>query len=104
MTDNKTTQNKYNPERRKFLKILLVGTGAFFLGKFFDPFFRFLGIFKSREVLIKTPGPEGNLEVSKPKAEGEFGNWKVTEKEDVLTVQDQSGEEILILDLGDKGR
>lgn len=104
MTDNEITQNKYNPERRKFLKILLIGTGAFFLGKFLGPIVKFLGIFKSKEVLIKAPESEKSLKTSESEEGVEFKNWKVTEKEDVLTVQDQSGEEILILDLGDKGR
>ncbi len=105
MTNNEITKNEYNPERRQFLKIVLIGVGAFFLGKFLDPLARLLGISKSREVLIKTSEPENNnSDASEPMAEGEFGDWKITKEKEQLFFYDKNGENILILDSNDEDK
>lgn len=86
--------NNLNTERRKFLKILLVGVGSFFLGKFLSPIAGFLGIFKSREVLIKTPEPQSELQ-----QKTDLKNWRVIEKNNQVTFIDKkTNEEVLILD------
>lgn len=71
-------------ERRKFLRLLLLGGGAFLiglLGKFFSPVSNLFSGSKSRR-------------------EKDFKNFKVVEEKDKLIFIDKTGEEILILDRG----
>lgn len=66
--------------RRKFLKIILVGSGAFFADKIFGPLFsKFLN-----EPVIKS----------------DRSAFKVKENKKVLSVYDSSGAEILQIDKG----
>ena len=73
-----------NFQRRKFLRLLLLGGGTFLLGllgKFFSPVSSLFSGSKSRR-------------------EKDFKNFKVIEEKDKLIFIDKTGEEILILDRG----
>ena len=65
--------------RRKFLKILLIGGGTLLVGKFLGPI---ILDFFSRG----------------PKVEQDFGNFRVSEDKKELIISDQTGEEIFIID------
>lgn len=65
-------------ERREFLKLILFGGGALFVGKFFNPIFSKLISFSSEE-----------------KGEKLF---EITENKKMLSVYDSSGEEIFQID------
>lgn len=79
-----------NPQRRQFLKFILIGIGGFFLGRLFGPIIKFLKPPDSKEVLIKIPEPEKKMELQ---------NWKVIEGENQITFIDKkTNEEVLILD------
>ena len=64
--------------RRNFIKILLVGGGALFLGKFLGPVF-------SR--LVNGPSTETNFE-----------SFRAVESKKTLTIYDKSGEEVFQID------
>ncbi len=77
-----------NPERRKFLKFLLIGGGAFLIGLLT----RFLG---PASKIFKKPGAE------EPQ-EKDFSNWRVVEqKEKLIFIDKKANEEVMILDWGD---
>jgi len=63
--------------RRNFLKFLLIGGGAFALGRFLGP-----NLFKKTE----------------PRTETKIGNFKVAEDGNEIIFTDSGGTEILILD------
>ncbi len=69
---------KVNKSRRNFLKFLLIGTGALFLGKVFGSGF-------------------SNL-FSGPKNEKGFEGFRIVEDKKGLIVYDRTGEKILIID------
>jgi hypothetical protein len=82
---NEQAKQPINPERRKFLKLLLVGGGAFLLGlstRFLRP------ISKACSKVYSNPESEST----------DFENFKVTEKKNQLIFNDKTGQEILILD------
>lgn len=68
-------------KRRKFLKILLVGSGVLLAGKIFGS--RILDFFFPDSKTTK-----------------DFENFRVSENKGELTISDQSGEEIFIIDKG----
>ena len=68
------------PNRRNFLKFLLVSIGAFLIGKFFG------SGFGSQKSQIET------------ETEKDFKTFKVTEKGNEITFYDQGGAKILVLD------
>ena len=64
--------------RRKFLKIILIGSGTLVVGKIFDPLFsKFL---------------DNSSTKSEPQA------FKVVENKKILSIYDTSGEEVLQID------
>lgn len=70
-----------NKNRRKFLKILVIGGGVLVVGKVFGP--------RLLEFLSPTP-----------KVAKDFENFNVTEDKKGLTISDKKGEEIFIIDEG----
>jgi hypothetical protein len=69
--------------RRKFLKIILVGVGAFFVGKVLDPFFS-----KSTN----------NSSARKEAIKGKAPVFRVVENNKLLSIYDDSGEEVFQID------
>jgi len=72
-------------ERRKFIKILLLGAGGFLLvllGRFLGPVLKVFGIGKNNS----------------GSGEKDFKNFKVLEQQEKLIFLDKNGGEILILD------
>lgn len=74
--------------RRKFLKILLVGSGTLLVGKIFNPFFSKF----SDNSFAKTD--------SSSKTKTSLGDFEVVENEKKLSIYDDSGEEIFQIDKG----
>lgn len=72
--------------RRKFLKIILIGSGTFLVGKVLGPMFlRFLD---------SPPAKTDSL----PKTKTSFENFQVVENEKKLSIFDNLGEEIFQID------
>jgi hypothetical protein len=95
----KETGNKINKERRKFLRILLLGGGILSAGlviKFFNPLFnRLIGSKKTE------PKTEADLGVKQSESEIETDSekWQVIKKEgQLIFIDKESQEEVLILD------
>jgi hypothetical protein len=74
--------------RRKFLKIMLIGSGAFIAGKVFGPLF---------SKFLDSPFTKTD---SLSKSKTGFGNFQIVENEKILSVYDNSGEEIFQIDKG----
>ena len=82
-----------NPQRRQFLKFLLVGGGAFVLGLLAKSL-GFSGLF-SKSKGIQTP--------SEPEPETDFGDWKIIKQNNqAVFVDKKTNEKVLILDQEDK--
>ncbi|MCX6702766.1 MAG: hypothetical protein NTW60_02775 [Candidatus Wolfebacteria bacterium] len=70
--------------RRKFLKLIFVGSGAFLLEKVMGPLFsKFL---------------DNSSVQTNPPAKTNFRNFKITEDSQILSVYDSSGEEVFQID------
>ena len=76
--------------RRKFLKIVLVGSGMLIMGKILDPLFS-----KS----LENPLAKTNLNAKIDKDDPD--TYKVVENKKNLSVYDSSGEEIFQIDNGE---
>lgn len=74
--------------RRKFLKILLIGSGTLLVGKIFNPFFSKF----SNDSFTKTD--------SSSETKTSLGDFEVVENEKKLSIYDDSGEEIFQIDKG----
>ena len=85
LMENKTP-NGIDTNRRKFLTVILIGSGAFFVEKFLTPLFsRFLN---------DSPTPAKTVLSDKT----DFENFKVVENKKILSIYDSSGEEIFQID------
>lgn len=73
-----------NRERRKFLKMLLIGSGAFLVGKVFGPL-------SSR--FLDHPVSNGK-DMPKPESKA----FRIVEDKKVLSIFDETGEEIFQID------
>ena len=74
-----------NIDRRKFLKIVLIGGASFIVGKVFGPLFsKFIDNFNS-----DTNSNLGKIDSSK---------FKIIENDRVMSILDNSGEEIFQID------
>ena len=83
---NQNSQESIDKNRRKFLTVMLIGSGAFLVEKILTPLFsRFLNS-------PPTPAKTGLLNKTA------FGGFQVTENKKGLSVYDSSGEEILQID------
>jgi len=82
-----------NPQRRQFLKFLLVGSGAFVLG-WLTKSLGLSGLFsKSKEIQISS-GPESETQL-----ETELGDWRVEKKgKEMIFYDKKTNEEVFILD------
>lgn len=84
-----------NPQRRKLLKFLLVGGGAFVLG-LLTRSLGFSGLFSKSKTKPETQKPE-------TQTEKDFENWKVVENNNqAIFIDKKANEEVLILDWGNK--
>lgn len=72
--------------RRKFLKIILVGSGTLAVGKVLSP------------ALLKFFDGSSTKTDLLPKTKTSFGEFQVVENEKILSVYDDSGEEIFQID------
>lgn len=77
-------RNCMDQNRRTLLKFLLVGAGAFALGKIFGPGIGLFGARRKKEVI----------------READFQNFRVVETKNELTFYGKKNEEILIVDKG----
>lgn len=68
--------------RRKFLKLIFIGSGTFIMGKILSPLFS--------KSFAKS--------LDRPLAEKERPNFQVVENKKTLSIYDNSGEEILQID------
>lgn len=75
-----------NQNRRKFLKIVFIGSGALLVEKILGPLF---------SKFLDKPPPSNNL-VNRTA----FGDFRVVENKKILSVHDSSGEEIFQIDKG----
>ncbi|MBI2634975.1 MAG: hypothetical protein HYW79_00270 [Parcubacteria group bacterium] len=69
--------------RRKFLKIILIGGGAILAEKVLTPLFSFLNDSSAKTGLLNKTS---------------FGNFKIVENKEKLSIRDSSGEEIFQID------
>lgn len=74
-----------NTSRRKFLKILLIGSGAFLAERVLSPLF---SMFSDSSAKTNVLNPNKSV----------FNNFKIIEDEKVLSIYDSSGEEIFQID------
>lgn len=74
--------------RRKFLKIILIGGGTFVLGRLLDPFLSKLVEEGEKRVSIPSPKPTSSL-------------FKIVEDEKFLSIYDDSGQEVFQIDKTD---
>lgn len=120
----KMESKEVNPERRKFLKVLLIGGGGFLLGRLLKPITK---LFSSSsfevnnsfaqtgppvdeagsDLLLRSSDVSPLIEGSGPappegqEQETDFKNFKVIEKkESMVFIDKKANEEILILDWG----
>ena len=82
-----------NPQRRQFLKFLLVGSGAFALG-WLTKSLGLSGLFsKSKEIQISS-GPESEAQL-----ETGLGDWRVEKRgKEMIFYDKKTNEEVFILD------
>lgn len=84
---NQNKQESIDKNRRKFLAIMLIGSGTFLVEKFLGPLLsRFLN------------DPSAKTALSDKTS---FGDFKIAENEKVLSVYDSSGEEAFQIDKGE---
>jgi hypothetical protein len=87
-------------ERRTFLKIVLIGSGTLLAGKILNP------LFSRRQndpIMAKISnhlnGPSDRTKIDSPKKSDSFSSsFKVVENEKILSIYDNSGEEIFQID------
>ena len=78
-------QENIDKNRRKFLAIMLIGSGTFLVQKVLSPLFS--GFFN-----------DSPAKISPPLNKTDFGNFQVVENKKSLSVYDNSGEEVLQID------
>lgn len=77
-----------NENRRKFLKVMFVGGGAFLAGKVLGPLFSFFSEDQSNP----------NTKVKNNLKKTTLGNFLITEDKKKLSIRDSSGVEIFQID------
>jgi len=86
-----------NPQRRQFLKFLLVGGGAFVLGLLAKSL-GFSGLFSKSKGIQNHSGPQSETQLEK-----DFKNWKIIENnKQAIFIDKKTNEKVLILDQEDK--
>ena len=85
MTEDKNKQEGINENRRKFLTVMLIGSGAFLVEKVLAPLFSKVS---SQSSPVKTGSSNRAV----------FKNFWITENKKGLSVHDSSGEEIFQID------
>jgi len=81
-----------NEERRKFLKIILIGGTSFMVGKVLGPLFS--------KFLDDSQTKVGSKKENSSNSENSSGHFRVVENKQMLSVYDASGEEIFQIDKG----
>lgn len=82
-----------NTHRRKFLKIVLIGSASFVVGRIFGPIVS--GVTKLTENTENTGGRNDKIESL---SQTDPGSFKVIEDKNFFSVYDESGEEVFQVD------